>query len=239
VLRGGPDICSQNGSICSKISYMLSIATQLLGHTRSAVLGTLLLRPEVSLHVRELARIAGVSAGSLHRELRMLAELGLLVRQEVGRQVHYRANEASPVFAELAGLLRKTSGLADVLRETLTPLGSKASMAFVYGSVAAGTESASSDVDVMVLGSASFADVVRALSGAQTVLQREVNPTVLRAREFEQRFAEGDGFARSVAKGQRLWLIGGEDDFAELVADRKAEGTRGHARRGAAAARGH
>lgn len=218
---------------------MTSVATQLLGQTRSAVLSTLLLRPGASLHVRELARIAGVSAGSLHRELRMLAELGLLVRQEIGRQVHYRANESSPVFAELAGLLRKTSGLADVVRDALTPLGRKVSLAFVYGSVAAGTEAASSDVDVMVLGAASFAEVVRALSSAQTVLQREVNPTVMRTSEFEQRFAEGDGFARSVAKGERLWLIGGEDDFAELVADRKAQGTRGHARRGSAVARGH
>ena len=218
---------------------MPSVATQLLGQTRSAVLATLLLRPEASLHVRELARIAGVSAGSLHRELRMLAGLGLLVRQEVGRQVHYRANQASPVFAELAGLLRKTSGLADVLREALTPLAGKVSLAFVYGSVAAGTEGASSDVDVMVLGSASFTDVVRALSSAQTVLQREVNPTVMRARAFEQRLAAGDGFARSVTKGQRLWLIGGEDDFAKPVADRKAQGTRAHARRGSAATRSH
>lgn len=216
---------------------MSSLAAQLLGRTRSAVLGTLFLRPEVSLHVRELARLAGVSAGSLHRELRTLSEVGLLVRQEIGRQVYYRANQASPVFAELAGLLRKTSGLADVLREALTPLGRKVSLAFIYGSVAVGAEGPSSDVDVMVLGSASFADVVRALSPTHAALQREVNPTVMRMREFEQHFAAGDGFARSVAKGKRLWLMGGEDDFAELVADRKGQGTRGHARRGSAAAR--
>lgn len=218
---------------------MPSIAAQLLGHTRSAVLATLLLRPETSLHVRELARLTGVSAGSLHRELRLLAELGLLVRQEIGRQVHYRANEASPIFAELAGLLRKTTGLVDVLRDALAPLGGNVSMAFVYGSVAAGTERASSDVDVMVLGSAGFAEVVRALASAHTALRREVNPTVMSAREFAQRLAAGDGFARSVAKGERLWLIGTEDDFAELVADRKAQGTRAHPRRGAAPARSH
>jgi predicted nucleotidyltransferase len=218
---------------------MSSIADQLLGHTRSAVLATLLLRPEASLHVRELARLTGVSAGSLHRELRMLAELGLLVRQEVGRQVHYRANEASPVFAELAGLLRKTAGVADVLRDALVPLGGKVSMAFVYGSVAAGKERASSDVDVMVLGSAGFGEVVRALASAHTALRREVNPTVMSARELGQRLAAGDGFARSVANGERLWLIGSEDDFAELVADRKAQATRAHGRRGAAPARSH
>ena len=146
----------------------------------------------------------------------------MLLRQEVGRQVHYRANTASPVFDELAGLLRKTAGLADVLRDALTSLGSKVKLAFVYGSVAAGTERAGSDVDLMVLGSVGFADVARATAAAQSTLRREVNPTVMTPREFARKLASGDGFARSVAKGARLWLIGGEDDFAELAAHRKA-----------------
>jgi predicted nucleotidyltransferase len=212
---------------------MKSVAAQLLGQTRSAVLGALLLQPQMSLHVRELARLTGASAGSLHRELRTLASLGLLLRQEVGRQVHYSANGASPVFAELAGLLRKTSGLADVLREAMSPLAHKVSMSFVYGSVAAGKERASSDVDVMVLGSASFAEVVRALADANAALRREVNPTVMSAREFAQRVAAGDGFARSLVKGERLWLIGSEDGFAGVL----ARGTRVHAKAVAAAPR--
>jgi predicted nucleotidyltransferase/DNA-binding HxlR family transcriptional regulator len=200
---------------------MMSIATHLLGQTRSAVLGTLLLHPEDALHVHELARRTGASAGSLHRELRTLAELGVLLRQEVGRQVHYRANSASPVFAELAGLLRKTAGLADVLRDALAPLGKKVALAFVFGSMAAGSERPGSDVDLMVLGSANFADLARALAPAQEALGREVNPTVMAAREFARKLAAGDGFALSVAKGPRIWLIGGEDDFAELAAHRK------------------
>jgi len=200
---------------------MTSIATHLLGRTRSAVLSTLLLHPEDSLHVHELARRTGASAGSLHRELRALAELGVLLRQEVGRQVHYRANPASPVFAELAGLLRKTAGLADVLRDALLPLGKKVALAFVFGSVAAGSERPGSDVDLMVLGSASFADLARALAPAQDALGREVNPTVMAPREFARKLAVKDGFALSVAKGSRIWLMGGEHDFAELAAHRK------------------
>jgi len=200
---------------------MTSVANHLLGRTRSAVLSTLLLHPEDSLHVHELARRTGASAGSLHRELRTLAELGVLLRQEVGRQVHYRANPSSPVFAELAGLLRKTAGLADVLRDALLPLGKKVALAFVFGSVAAGSERPGSDVDLMVLGSASFADLARALAPAQAALGREVNPTVMAPRDFARKLAAGDGFARSVAKGPRIWLRGGEDDFAELATHRK------------------
>lgn len=201
---------------------MPSLAYHLLGQTRAAVLSALLLHPNASLHVRELARLTGASPGSLHRELRTLADLGLLLRQEVGRQVHYRANPASPVFDELAGLLRKTAGLVDVLRDALAQLGSKVKLAFVYGSIAAGTERAGSDVDLMVLGSAGFADLARALNSAQAALRRDVNPTVMTQRGFARKLAQGDGFARSVTKGARVWVIGGEDDFAELAAHRKA-----------------
>ncbi|UUZ64764.1 nucleotidyltransferase domain-containing protein [Polaromonas sp. P1-6] len=201
---------------------MTSIAHYLLGQTRSSVLSALFLYPDKSLHVRELARVTGASPGSLHRELRALAELGLLLRQEVGRQVHYQANPQCPVFNELAGLLRKTAGVADVLRDALVPLGKRVALAFVYGSVVAGTERSGSDVDVMLLGSAGFADVALALAQVQATLGREVNPTPMSTQDFARKLAEGDGFARSVAASPKIWLIGGEDDFAKLVAHRQA-----------------
>jgi predicted nucleotidyltransferase len=216
--------------------YMQNLAHQLFGQTRSAVLSALLLKPDASLHVRELARLTGSSAGSLHRELRVLAEMGLLLRQEVGRQVHYRANAAHPVYAELAQLLRKTAGLADVLRTALDALGSKVEVAFVFGSMAQGAERAGSDVDLMVLGTATFADLAQALAAAQTTLRRDVNPVVMTRREFAGQLAAGDGFARSVMQGGKLWLKGAEGDLAEPVEDRAPEAARDERRRGAAAA---
>lgn len=190
---------------------MTSIAHFLFGQTRSAVLGALLLRPETALHVRELARLTGASPGSLHRELRALADLGLLVRQEVGRQVHYRANLECPVFEELAGLLRKTAGLVDVLREVLAPMTTKIEQAFVYGSMASGEAHTHSDVDLMVIGSLGFSDVVLALSDVQKALRREVNPTVLTPGELTQKLRQKDGFVAQVWRGPKLWVIGHEE----------------------------
>jgi predicted nucleotidyltransferase len=125
------------------------------------------------------------------------------------------------VFAELAGLLRKTAGLANVLRDALLPLGKKVALAFVFGSVAAGSERPGSDVDLMVLGSASFADLARALAPVHAALGREVNPTVMATRDYARKLAARDAFALSVAKGPRIWLMGAEDDFAELARHRK------------------
>jgi predicted nucleotidyltransferase len=189
---------------------MASTAAFLLGQTRSAVLSALFLHPESALHVRELARLTGASPGSLHRDLRAMAGLGLLVRREVGRQVHYQANAESPIFAELSGLLRKTAGVVDVLREALAPVAGKITRAFVYGSIARGTEHAHSDVDVMIVGDVDFGDAVVALSDAQQKLRREINPTVLTEAEFGKKLKHKDGFVVQVWRGPKLWLIGDE-----------------------------
>lgn len=201
---------------------MTSLAHHLLGGTRSAVLAALLLHPETPLHVRELARLTGASAGSLHRELRVLTELGLLLREAIGRQVNYRANIDCPIFEELAGLLRKTVGGVEVLRSALMPLAGDIDLAFVYGSVAAGKETARSDVDVMVLGNAGFAAVVQALAPTQDTLRRSVNATVMQPADFARKCRSGEGFALNVRCGPKHWLIGNDDDLAELVEDRPA-----------------
>jgi predicted nucleotidyltransferase len=187
-----------------------STAAFLLGQTRSAVLGALFLHPESSLHVRELARLTGTSPGSLHRDLRAMAEVGLLVRQEVGRQVHYRANVDSPIFPELSGLLRKTAGIVDVLRDALAPVADKIEHAFVYGSLARGTEHAHSDVDVMIVGGIDFGEAIVSLAEVQGRLRREVNPTVLTRAEFDRKLKQRDGFVSHVWKGPKLWIIGDE-----------------------------
>ncbi len=186
----------------------MGLAHFLLGQSRSAVLGALFLRPEVALHVRELARLTGVSPGSLHRELRALAEMGLLVRKETGRQVYYRANAQCPVYEELTGLLRKTVGLVDVLRAALLPLADQIEQAFVYGSMARGTEHAHSDVDLLVIGNLEFTDAVLALAAAQATLRREINPTVLSRAEFECKLQDVDGFIAQVWRGAKLWVMG-------------------------------
>lgn len=203
---------SQFGYICSRNENMKTLAGQLLGETRSAVLAALLLRPEQAVHVRELARLTGVSPGALHRELKRLESLGLLTRTQTGNQVFYAANRACPVFEDLAGLLRKTAGLVDVLRSALAPLADRIERAFVYGSMASGQTHAHSDIDVMVIGDLGFADVVLALAPAQESLRREINPTVLSAADFKRKRRQVGGFVAKVLKGPTLWLMGPNDE---------------------------
>lgn len=194
----------------------------LFGSYRRRILGLLLLRPDESFYVREIARLTGVPAGSLHRELKLLTAAGLLERSPAGNQVRYRVDRTCPIHEELAGIFRKTAGLADVVREALAPLAAKIRVALVFGSVAQGKERSTSDVDVLVVGSVSFAAVVEALSVAATQLRREVNPVVMTSAEFRTKVAARDRFVSRIEREPKLFLLGNAGEFRKLAQDRAA-----------------
>jgi predicted nucleotidyltransferase len=194
----------------------------LFGAYRRRILSLLLLHPEQSFYVREIGRLTGVPAGSLHREVTALTEAGLLTRSAAGNQVRYQADRACPVFEELAGVFRKTAGLADVLREALEPLGRAVRAAFVFGSVAQGKERSTSDVDVMVVGSVSLARVIQVLAPASERLRREVNPVVVAPDAFRAKLKARDRFMSRIVREPKIFLIGDARELGELAEDRAA-----------------
>jgi len=205
---------------------MKPLIHHLLGETRTAVLAALLLRPEQPLHVRELERLTGVSSGTLHRELQALVGYGVLKRKQTGRQVFYQPDLACPVLPELTGLLRKTAGLADVLREALVPLAERIELAFVYGSMAKGEVHAHSDIDLMLVGSLGFADAALALEPAAAALRREINPTVLTPEQFEEKRRRGEAFISTVWNGPKVWVMEDKDESGEPGQDKPAAAAR-------------
>jgi predicted nucleotidyltransferase len=187
------------------------LASLLFKDYRRRVLGLLLLHPDKQYHVREIARLTGTVAGTLHKELTRLAETGVLVKETSGNQVYYRADRTCPVFEELASILRKTSGLVDVLADALAPLAEKISAAFVYGSVARGKETAGSDIDIILISDLEFSEVVAALYPAQEVLGREINPKVYSQKEWQNMIKKKDAFIKEVMAGPNLFIIGAAD----------------------------
>jgi len=194
-----------------------SLSAILFPGYRRRVLGLLLLQPDESLHGREIARRTGLPAGTLTRELKRLAGVGLLTQEKRGNQTLYRANRSSPIFAELAGILRKTSGLADVVTEALALLSDKIDVAFIFGSFARAAESAGSDIDLLVIGSVDFGAIVEALYPAQQQLAREINPKAFSIREWKSKLKEKSSFAMDVLAKPKIFLIGDEHELAELA----------------------
>lgn len=180
---------------------------------RRKALSLLLLHPDRPLHVREIARLTGSPAGTMVKELDRLHRAGLLQRIRVGNQVHFAANENSPVFSELSSLLKKTVGLADVLADALAPLRPQIRFAFVFGSVARGTEREASDVDLVIVGDAEFGAIVNALYPAQAGLGREINPKVFTEDEWAERLLAPSAFIKDILSKPKIFLFGTADDL--------------------------
>lgn len=191
----------------------------LFGGARQRVLAILLLEPDAGFHLRELARLTGTHAGTLTRELDKLTGAGLVLRREQGNQVHYQANRACPLFDDLAAIFRKTHGAAAMLRGALAPLAAKIRIALVFGSTARGTQSAGSDIDLLVVGDTGFSELVQALYPAQTELHREINPVLYSPAEFAERVKRGEAFVRGITGKSVVFLMGDKDDLAELAGD--------------------
>jgi uncharacterized protein len=194
-----------------------AVGTLLFGQTRQAVLGLLFTRPDETFHLRQIVRLTGAGLGPVQREVAKLAAAGLVLREQRGRQVFYRVNRQSPVYEELRGLVLKTAGLAELLREALTPLRHRIRCAFIFGSFVRGEHHRDSDVDLLVIGEIRLAELAKALSGVQQRLAREVNPTVYRPSELARKLAEGHHFLTEVMAGPKIYLLGDDDELRRVA----------------------
>ncbi|MDO5623534.1 MAG: nucleotidyltransferase domain-containing protein [Pseudomonadota bacterium] len=191
---------------------MTSVADALFPAARQRVLAVLFGAPDRSFYANELIALARSGTGAVQRELASLLAAGLVTVRDLGNQKHYQANAASPVFAELRGLVLKTVGLADVLRGAFAPLADQVVAAFVYGSVARHEDTAASDVDVLIVSDAlGYAEVFGALEGAAQTLGRSINPTLYTRAELARRRAQDNAFVTRVLNQPRIWLMGDEE----------------------------
>jgi predicted nucleotidyltransferase len=189
------------------------LADALFTPVQQKVLGLLFAQPERRYQSGELIRLAGSGTGAAHRFLMRLADAGLVNVTRVGNQKHYQANHDSPLFAELHGLAIKTSGLAGPLRVALKSLAKRIRAAFVYGSVAKGSDRASSDIDLMVIADdLAYADVFVALQAAETRLGRTINPNVMSLAEWRRKRKQA-GFVSRIAGQPRIFVIGSDDEL--------------------------
>jgi predicted nucleotidyltransferase len=162
-----------------------------------------------------LIALACSGSGAVQRQLAQLEAAELVTVRRVGNQKHYQANASAPIFEELRSLVLKTSGLVDVLRAALAPLASQIDLAFVYGSVAKGKDTAKSDIDLMVVSEKiAYADIFATLEPATNRLRRTINPTLFSRMELDKRILDGTAFVKRVLEQPKLWVIGEDRGLA-------------------------
>ena len=189
----------------------------LLGKTRRSILSVLYGHADETFYLRQLVRVTGSGTGAVQRELKALAEAGIIRRIGKGRQVYYQANAQCAVYPELKSLITKTAGMGDVLKMAILPLAERIRTAFIYGSIARGGERRGSDVDIFVVGDVTSTEVLETLSPVQLTLNREINPTVYPVEEFRAKHTAGHHFLKSVLEEKKIFLIGDENDLAKLA----------------------
>lgn len=195
----------------------INLADVLFSKVQQRVLGLLYSQPDADFYTNEIIRYADSGSGAVQRELVKLTASGLLMVKKIGNQKRYQANRATPFFAELRGIIIKTFGLADILREALKPFMSRIKVAFIYGSIAKHEETATSDIDLMLIGKdLTYADVFELLEKAESQLGRKINPTFYSPSDWSRKYNEDNHFITKVVKQPKIYLIGTEDELTKF-----------------------
>jgi len=218
-------IVPKRGTIVPEMStapYKEDISQTLFGKTRRAVLSLLYSHVDEAFYLRQIVRVAGVGLGAVQRELKLLSDAGIIQRIVRGRQVYYQANPQCPVFGELKALVIKTVGIAAIVQAALAPLADRIRIAGIYGSIARSEERRGSDVDLLVVGKVTFAEIVSVLDQAQKTINREINPTVYPVDEFQSKLSAGHHFLSTIVEKPMFFLFGDKRELARLAKKRLA-----------------
>jgi len=193
------------------------LCSGLFGKTRQAVLALLYGQADKSFYTKQILDGVKIGRGTVQRELKNLTDAGIIVREVQGRQVYYRANEKCPIFNELKSIVRKTFGVADVIRQSLAGGTSKIRVVFIFGSVARSADDRRSDIDLMVVGKISFGDAVSLLGQAEEKLGREISPVVYPVAEFKKKVKDDQHFVKTVLEDEKIFVIGDENELRRLA----------------------
>ncbi len=206
------------GSIIPIMGTIYSnLSNALFSKVRQCVLALLYGQPDCSFHTNEIIRLTHSGTGAVQRELKKLTAVGLIRVQSIGNQKHYSANCTSPLFTELHSIVLKTFGLADVLRQAIAPIVSQVHIAFIYGSIAKQEDTATSDIDLMLIGdNLTYADVFKSLEDAQGKLGRPINPTFYSPAEWTREHQANNNFLAQIVKQPKNFLIGSENELTKL-----------------------
>jgi uncharacterized protein len=181
------------------------------------VLSLFLLHPEEEFYQRDIAETTGNALLQVQRALKRIERTGLVTKTKRGNMVFYKAERMHPAFEDLKRVFLKTVALGDVLREALTPLGEKVKLAFIFGSIAQGRETAQSDIDLFLVGELSLRETTKILGPVTSEIGREFNPVVYLPDEFKKKARENHHFITEVIRNPKIWLIGNEEELAKLV----------------------
>ncbi len=195
---------------------MSQLGNTLFTKTQQKLLGLLYSRPDKSFYLKEILRTTGMGVATIKKELEQFLVSGILKMEKIGNQHHYQANPDCPIYGELRAIVRKTFGIADVIKNVCTPIEDQIDLAFIYGSIAKGEETAESDIDLFVISKIALADLMNVLTDAEKELGRKINPSIYTNRQVKNKVKQKNSFIMRVLKQPKLWILGDENELEKL-----------------------
>ena len=183
---------------------------------RVEILSVFLMDPERELYVREVERLTGEDYKNVSIELHNLKEIGLLYSRNKGNLKYFSLNKEFVIYEELKAIFMKTKGAVGILRQAVSTK-RDIDYAFIYGSFATGKERAQSDIDVMVIGGIFLEEVLTAIRRPEEKLSREINVSLYDLQEIRKRVKDRDPFIMEVLGGDKIMLVGDEDELRRLI----------------------
>ena len=200
----------------------ISLSDSLFSKVRQRVLALFYNHPESDFHTNEVIRLTESGTGAVQRELATLTATGIILVKDVGNQKRYQVNQTAPIYSELHGIVTKTFGLADRLRQALKPLAVSIDIAFIFGSIAKNEDTARSDVDIMLIGKKiSYAEIYLLLEHVEQQLGRKINPTCYALSDWQRKSRSENHFIKKITQQEKIFLIGSEDGFRQLGQSRQ------------------
>ncbi len=198
----------------------------LFSDTKRRILSLLFIDHEKRFYRNEIVNAAAMGVGTVARELENLTLSGILISTKEGKQRYYQANKDCPIYNELRGIVIKTFGVADQIKNALSPLSSKISFALIFGSIAKSSDTSKSDIDVLIISDKlSYLQLMEKLVKLESLLGRAVNPTMYTQNEFVKKHSSKNNFVKQIIKQPKIMLIGNENDLETLTKPRKDRAT--------------
>lgn len=194
-----------------------TIGNVLFTKTQQKVLGLLYGQPYKSFYLNEIVRLSDIGRGTIKRELERMTASGIVIQKRIGNQNHYQANDSCPVYQELLGIVRKTFGIADVIKTALTPIFDRILFAFIYGSIAKSEDSSKSDIDLLVVSDKlTYSEVMERLIEVEGSLGRVVNPTIYDLNQIKQKLKQDNAFVARIIEQPKIWIKEDQDVFDQF-----------------------
>jgi predicted nucleotidyltransferase len=175
-----------------------------------------LLHPDEEAYLARIVRTTNKALIQVQRTIKCLLKTGLIQKIKRAKKTFYKVDTEHLAFDDLRNMALKAKIWSSDFKEDRDRFASKANFGFIYGSIAKGAHTSSSDLDIFLIGNLTLHDVSKFMSHLGRELFREVNIVIYTPEEMHAAIEQENSFILEVIKSPKIWLFGSKNEFEKL-----------------------